>query len=318
MKIVILDGFACNPGDLNWSGIEAFGDLTVYERSAPDQVLARCAGAEIVLTNKTLLGREQLVALPSVKYVGLLSTGTNAVNVAAASECGIVVTNIPAYSTMSVAQNVFALLLELTNQTGLHNQAVHDGAWVRSRDFCFTLAPLVELADRTFGLVGYGAIGRAVAGMALAFGMRVKVCTRTRPDTAPAGVDFVGLSELLEHADVVSLHCPLNDATKELINRTTIRQMKDGAFLINTGRGGLINEVDVAAALETGKLGGVGVDVLSREPPTADNPLLSARNCVITPHISWASKAARTRLIGIATDNIRAFLAGAPIHVVKE
>ena len=317
MKIVMLDAYSCNPGDLTWDKIAAMGELTAYDRTPPDQVLSRCEDAEIVFTNKTVLGRQQLTALPKLRFLGLLSTGTNAVDVQAATELGIPVTYIPAYSTPSVAQHVFTLLLDFANQTNLHSQAVEAGAWTASPDFCFTLSPLIELSGLTLGLVGYGAISQAVATIGRAFGMRVLVHTRTVPAEGADGVTFVDFSELLRQSDVISLHCPLNEKTTEMINGAAIAQMKTGAMLINTGRGGLINEADVASALNSGKLGGAGLDVLSIEPPKADNPLLSAKHCVITPHIAWASKAARARLIDIASANLRAFLDGSPINLVK-
>lgn len=293
------------------------GDLTAYARTSPDQVIARCVDAEIVFTNKTYLGRQELNKLPRLRFLGLLSTGTNAIDVAAATELGIPVTYIPAYSTPSVAQSVFALLLELTNQTSLHSQAVREGAWTNSRDFCFTLSPIVELSGLTLGLVGFGAIARAVAAIGAAFGMRILVQTRTVPAGGVPGIEFVELPDLLGRSDVVSLHCPLNNTTKELIRQETIAQMKPSAFLINTGRGGLVHEADLAAALNSGRLAGAGLDVLSSEPPQPDNPLLTAERCMITPHISWASKAARARLIDVATENLRSFLDGAPINLVE-
>ncbi len=318
MKIVILDAQTTNSNDLSWDRIAAMGELTAYDRTPPDQVITRCADAEIVFTNKTYLGRLELTALPRLQFLGLLSTGTNAIDVQAASELGIPVSNIPAYSTPSVAQSVFALLLEIVNQTSQYSQAVHEGVWAASRDFCFTLTPITELSGLTLGLVGFGAIGRAVAAIGGAFGMRVLVHTRTVPTAGSNGVAFVELPELLSQSDVISLHCPMNDTTEEMINRETITQMKDGVILINTGRGGLINEADLAAALNSGKLAGAGLDVLSSEPPKVDNPLLTAEHCVITPHISWASKAARTRLIDIASDNLRAFLDGTPNNLVNK
>ncbi len=317
MKIVILDACTSNPNDLSWERIATMGELTAYERTPPDQVIARCAEAEIVFTNKTHLGRQELSALPRLRFLGLLSTGTDAIDVRAATDLGIPVTYIPAYSTSSVAQHVFALILTITNQTSLHSQAVHDGAWANSRDFCFTLTPILELSGLTLGLVGYGSIGRVVATIGRAFGMRVLVHTRVAPAGGVDGITFVTLPELLNQSDVVSLHCPMNEKTRRMINGETIGQMKDGAMLINTGRGGLVNEADLAAALNSGKLGGAGLDVLSSEPPKPDNPLLTAAHCVITPHIAWASKAARARLIDIASDNLRAFLDGSPINLVK-
>lgn len=317
MKIVILDACTSNPNDLSWDRIAAMGELTAYERTPPDQVIARCADAEIVFTNKTYLGRQEISALPRLRFLGLLSTGTDAIDVRAATELGIPVTYIPAYSTSSVAQHVFALILNLTNQTSLHSQAVHSGAWANSRDFCFTLTPILELSGLTLGLIGYGAIGKAVASIGRAFGMRVLVHTRVAPAAGVDGITFVSLPELLSQSDIVSLHCPMNEKTKHLINRDTIGQMKDGAMLINTGRGGLVNEVDLAAALKSAKLGGAGLDVLSSEPPKPDNPMLNAPNCIITPHVAWASKAARARLIDIASDNLQAFLNGSLINLVK-
>jgi glycerate dehydrogenase len=317
MKIVILDACTSNPNDLSWDRIAAMGELTAYERTPPDQVIARCADAEIVFTNKTYLGRQEISALPRLRFLGLLSTGTDAIDVRAATELGIPVTYIPAYSTSSVAQHVFALILNLTNQTSLHSQAVHSGAWANSRDFCFTLTPILELSGLTLGLIGYGAIGKAVAIIGRAFGMRVLVHTRVAPAAGVDGITFVSLPELLSQSDIVSLHCPMNEKTKHLINRDTIGQMKDGAMLINTGRGGLVNEVDLAAALKSAKLGGAGLDVLSSEPPKPDNPMLNAPNCIITPHVAWASKAARARLIDIASDNLQAFLNGSLINLVK-
>lgn len=317
MKIVILDACTSNPNDLSWERIAAMGELTAYERTPPDQVIARCADAEIVFTNKTYLGRQEISALPRLRFLGLLSTGTDAIDVRAATELGIPVTYIPAYSTSSVAQHVFALILNLTNQTSLHSQAVHNGAWANSRDFCFTLTPILELSGLTLGLIGYGAIGKAVATIGRAFGMRVLVHTRVAPAAGVEGLTFVSLSELLKQSDIVSLHCPMNEKTKHLINHETIGQMKDGAMLINTGRGGLVNEADLAAALNSGKLGGAGLDVLSSEPPKPDNPMLNVPNCIITPHVAWASKAARARLIDIASDNLQAFLKGSLINLVK-
>lgn len=315
MRIVILDGYTCNPGDLSWDGIAAQGELQIYDRTPEGETLQRAAGADVLITNKTELPRTVLQALPDLRYVGLLSTGTNVVDLTAAAELGITVTNIPAYSTPSVAQTVFCLLLELTNRTGLHDRAVHEGAWANSADFCFTLSPLTELAGLTMGIVGFGQIGRAVARIAAAFGMRVLFYKRT-PVQAP-DAEYVALERLWRESDVISLHCPLTALTKHLIQEKTIAQMKPGAILINTGRGGLVDEAAVAQALNAGRLGGLGTDVLGEEPPQADNPLLRAKNCVITPHIAWASQAARRRLIAIAAGNLRAFLAGSPQNVVK-
>lgn len=316
MRIVILDAHTTNPGDLSWDELAALGDLTVYDRTPAREAVTRARGAEIVITNKTQLMRQELEALPGLRYVGLLSTGTNAVDLAAAADCGVVVTNIPAYSTQSVAQMVFALLLELTNHTALHSQAVHAGEWEANEDFCFTLAPLIELAGKTFGVIGYGQTGRAVANIARAFNMRVLVFTRTMPDNAEPGISFAPLEQVLAQSDVLSLHCPLTPQTQEIINSGALARMKRGAFLINTGRGGLVNEHDLALALKNGPLAGAGLDVLSSEPPAPDNPLLRQANCIITPHIAWASKAARSRLITAVAGNLAAFLAGKPINEV--
>ncbi|MDR1464626.1 MAG: D-2-hydroxyacid dehydrogenase [Oscillospiraceae bacterium] len=316
MKIVILDGHTTNPGDLSWGEIARLGELTVYDHTPADQTLARAAGAELVLSNKTLLGAAEIAALPTLRYIGLLSTGYNVVDLAAASARGIAVTNIPAYGTPAVTQMVFALLLELTNHAAGHSLLVRQGEWASCRDFCFWRWPLMELQGKTLGVVGFGQIGRAVAAVALAFGMRVLACDKTLKDQ-PDGASLVSLEELLAASDVVSLHCPLTEETKELINRSTLARMKPGALLINTARGPLLREQDVADALTAGTLGGLGVDVLSVEPPDPDNPLLRAPNCVITPHIAWATAEARTRLIAIAADNLRAFLAGEPQNRVN-
>ena len=310
MKIVVLDGFTSNPGDLDWDGLDRLGDLTVYERTAPPDVVPRAAGAGAIITNKTVISAEVMAALPELRYIGLLSTGMNVVDLPEAARRGIAVTNVPAYGTMSVAQTVFALLLDLTNRTELHSRAVHDGAWTESRDFCFMLTPLIELDGLTFGVMGLGEIGRAVAGIAAAFGMKVIAHSRTPKHLA--GVREVGIPELFRESDVLSLHCPLTPETAEIVNRETLAWMKPGAFLINTGRGGLVNEAALAGALREKRLAGAGLDVLSCEPPAADNPLLSAPNCVITPHIAWASYAARKRLIATVEKNLKAFLAGHP------
>ncbi len=318
MKIVILDGYVCNPGDMSWDAFAELGNLTVYARTAPDEVVERCRDAQAVITNKTVIAREHLQALPDLQYIGVLATGVNVVDLAAASERDVAVTNIPAYGTSSVAQAVFALLLELTNRVGLHDHEVHKGAWCRHSDFSMALTPLNELAGRTFGIIGFGLIGRTVANIARAFGMHVLFHTRSTPEACEQGYRYLTLAELLGKSDIVSLHCPLTAQTTELINAATIAQMKDGAILINTGRGGLVNEADLAAALHSGKLAGAGVDVLSEEPPAPDNPLLSAPNCVITPHVAWATAEARARLIETAASNLRKFFSGEPVNVVTE
>jgi glycerate dehydrogenase len=315
-RIVVLDGYTLNPGDLDWAPLHAIGQCVIHDRTPPELVAQRAAGAEIVLTNKALLPRETIQRLPALRYIGVLATGYNVVDVVAAREKGIPVTNVPGYGTASVAQHVFALLLELTQRTGHHAQTVRDGRWSAGPDFCYWDFPLIELAGRTLGIVGYGEIGRAVARIGLAFGMNVIASTRT-PRAAAEGVAFVPLEELLRRSDVVTLHCPLTDETRGLINAGRIALMKPTAFLINTGRGPLVVEADLAAALNSGRLAGAGLDVLATEPPPATNPLLTAKNCLITPHIAWATREARQRLLGIAVGNIQAFLAGQPRHVVN-
>lgn len=310
MKIVVLDGYAANPGDLDWSPLTALGELTVHDRTPAELTVARAAGAQVVLTNKTALGAAELAALPELRYIGVLATGYNVVDVAAARERGIVVTNVPAYSTPSVAQQVFALLLELTRGAGRHAALVRQGRWSTAPDFCFWEGPQVELAGLTFGIVGFGAIGQAVARIAQAFGLRVIVHTRTPDPAAWPEVTFVERAALFAQADVVSLHCPLTEETRGMINATTLAAMKPGAYLINTGRGLLVDETALAAALHAGQIAGAGLDVLVQEPPAADNPLLTAPNCVITPHLAWATRASRQRLLDVAVDNVRAFVAG--------
>ncbi|WNQ12153.1 D-2-hydroxyacid dehydrogenase [Paenibacillus aurantius] len=318
MKIVILDGYTLNPGDLSWTKLEQLGDLTVYDRTPEDLITERAQGAEIVLTNKTPLNAETISRLPGLKYIGVLATGYNIIDLEAAKARNLIVTNVPAYSTDSVAQLTFSLLLELVQQVARHSEAARSGQWAQSQDFSFALAPLTELAGKTIGLVGYGDIGKRTARIARAFGMRVLASTsgrRAYPDELE--VTFASLHDLLAESDIVSLHCPLTPETKGLINEESIARMKPGAVLINTSRGGLVVEEDLAQALRDGKMAGAGVDVLSTEPPAADNPLLSAPNCVVTPHIAWASVEARRRLMDIAVDNVRNFQNGQPVHVVN-
>jgi len=318
MNIVILDAFTSNPGDLSWDGLAQLGSLTVYDRTRPDETVERAKDAEIVLTNKTVISEDVMSKLPKLKYIGLLSTGTNVVDLKAAQRRGITVTNVPAYSTDSVAQLVFALLLELCMKTSLHNQAVHDGEWVRSVDFCFTKSPITELAGKTMGIIGYGSIGRKVAQIALALGMKVAVYSRTKKDNFTGdGIRWLDFPDLLEQSDVVTLHCPLTEETKGLINKETIGRMKSTAYLINTARGPILDEAAVADALNSGRIAGAGMDVLSTEPPSPDNPLLTAKNCIITPHIAWATKEARVRLIDIAASNVKAFIEGKSVNVVS-
>lgn len=318
MKIVILDAYSANPGDLSWSPLEALGELTVYDRTRADETVARCAGAAVVLTNKVVLGRQELISLPELKYIGVLATGYNVVDTAAAKELGITVTNVPAYSTESVAQMVFAHLLTITNHTDYYAQQNRQGRWSRNADFCYWDQPLHELAGKTFGIVGLGNIGSRVAQIALAFGMKVKAVTSKAPDRLPVGVEKTDLPTLFSTADVLSLHCPLTSETRHLINDSRLALMKPTAILINTGRGPLVNDADVAVALQANRLAAYCADVMTVEPPQADNPLLHCPNAFITPHIAWASVEARKRLLHIAIDNVRLFLEGCPQNVVWE
>lgn len=316
MKIVILDGYASNPGDLSWGEFACFGELTVYPRTAKEQVLSRIADAEIVFVNKTPITGEIMKKCPRLRLIGILATGYNIVDVAAAKKRGIAVCNVPGYSTMAVAQMTFALLLEMTQRVGQHSRAVFSGQWERSPDFCFWNAPLTELAGKVFGVVGYGAIGQAVGRIAQAFGMKLLVTARHEKEV-PAGAEFVPLNELLERSDVVSLHCPQTAENLHMINARTLALMKPTTFLLNTARGGLVEEKAVASALKEGKLAGYGADVVSKEPIEADNPLLSAPNCFLTPHIAWAPKETRRRLHRIAADNLCSFLAENPKNIVN-
>jgi len=314
MKIVILDTHTTNPGDLSWEAFERLGECTFYDRTAPEDVVARAQEAEAVIVNKVLLTAEVIAQLPKLRYIGLLSTGVNVVDLEVAKARGIPVCNVPAYGTMSVAQLVFAFILAFTNEVQRHSDSVHAGKWAASLDFCYWETPLVELDGLTLGLVGYGQIGHAVAKIGRAFGMRILVHTRTpRPNTDT--VEFVSLDELLRQSDFVSLHCPLTEATNKLINADRLALMKPSAILINTGRGGLIDDTAVADALNNGRLAGAALDVLTEEPPRAFQPLLSAKNCKITPHLAWATRAARSRLIAIAAKNLTDFLAGSPSNV---
>ena len=312
MKIVVLDGYAANPGDLSWDALAALGELTVYERTAPADTAARIADADMALTNKTLITRELMAGAKKLKYVGVLATGYNVVDVAAAKELGVTVTNIPAYSTDSVAQMVFALLLEICHHVGHHSAAVHAGRWTSNKDFCFWDYPLMELAGKTMGIIGYGRIGKKVAEIARCFGMKVVAWTRT-----PKDPECVSLDELLSQSDVISLHCPLFPETQNLINAENIAKMKDGAILINTSRGPVVNDADLLAALDSGKLAAFGADVSTVEPIPADNPLLGCDKVLFTPHIAWATFEARARLMDIAVKNAQAFIGGSPINVVS-
>lgn len=319
MKIIVLDGFTLNPGDLSWSGLEELGELKVYDRTPEDKILERIGTAEIVYTNKTPLSRETLAKVPSVKFIGVLATGYNVVDTAAAKDLGIVVTNIPTYGTTAVAQFVFALLLEICHHVWAHDQAVKKGDWTNNPDFCFWNYPLIELAGKTMGIIGFGRIGQATATIAQSFGMKVLANDQYQNEALEnENLKYVELDQLLTQSDVISLHCPLFESTKGMINRNTIAKMKDGVIIINTSRGPLVVEEDLAEALNGGKVFGAAVDVVSTEPIKANNPLLKAKNCIITPHIAWAPKESRARLMKIAVDNLHAFLAGNPVNVVNK
>lgn len=319
MKIVVLDGYALNPGDLSWQGFEELGEVTVYDRTSytdKQEIIERISDAEAILTNKTPITADVLKACPQLTYIGVLATGYNVVDLAAAKEQGITVTNIPSYSTNAVAQATFALLLEVTNQVGHHNRSVHQGDWQTSKDFSYWQTPLMELAGKTIGLIGYGAIAQAVATIAHAFQLKV-IYFNHRPK--PAQADWakqVSLAELYQEADIISLHVPQFPETEKMIDRTALAQMKSSAILINTARGGLIDEGAVAEALHTGQIAALAADVVSKEPIAADNPLLQAPNCYLTPHIAWAPVETRRRLMGIAVANLSGFKAGTPQNVV--
>ena len=317
MNIVVLDGHTLNPGDLDWRGLEALGPCTVYDRTPPAEVAARAADAAAVLTNKTVLDAAAIAALPHLKYIGVLATGYNVVDGAAARQRGIPVTNVPAYGTRSVAQMAMAHVLNLALGVGHHAHTVRQGQWAASPDFCYWTQPLVELAGLTMGIIGFGAIGRAVADLALALGMKVLTADLVQPASLPAGVTWSTVDEIFSAADVVSLHCPLTDETRGLVSAARLSRMKPTAFLINTSRGPLVDEAALAAALRAGRLAGAGLDVLSVEPPPADHPLVGLPNCHITPHIAWATRAARQRLMATAVENLRAFIAGKPQNVVN-
>lgn len=316
MKIVILDAYAANPGDLSWDEFAALGDLTVYDRTAQEDAAARIGDAEVVFINKVRLTDEIFAACPNLKLVSILATGYNIVDLAAARRRGITVCNVPGYSTRAVVQMTFALLLEICQQVGLHSGAVHTGRWQTCPDFCFWDRPLIELDGKTMGIVGYGAIGSAVGTVAQALGMKLLVTAR-HEKPVPEGARFVSLPELLAQSDVVSLHCPQTAENARMIDAGALAQMKDGAILLNTARGGLLDEQAVADALRSGKLLAAGMDVVSAEPIRADNPLLTAPNCFLTPHIAWAPLETRRRLQTISAENLRAFLAGKPQNVVN-
>ena len=317
MRIVVLDGYTLNPGDLSWEDLRALGECTVYERTPPAQIIERAAGAPAVLTNKTHLTADILRALPGLRYVGVLATGYNVVDADAARALDILVTNVPAYSTLSVTQMVFGHLLNHTLHVADHARVVADGAWARAKDFAFWVSPLTELSGLTMGILGFGRIGAATAGAARAFGMNV-IAHDPDPDRIrSAGFEPVDLNELFRRSDVLTLHCPLTERTRAIVDESRLRLMKRTAFLINTSRGPVIDEPALARALNEGWIAGAGLDVLSAEPPPADHPLLAAKNCTITPHIAWATRAARERLMSEVVENLRAFQRGKPRNVVN-
>ena len=316
IKIVVLDGYTLNPGDLSWDSMASLGEFAVYDRTLPEDVIESAGNAEIVLTNKTVLSRDKIEALPNLKYIGVLATGTNVVDLDAASEKGIVVTNVPAYGTASVAQMVFSHILNLCRRVCEHAESVAQGGWAKSLDFCYWNFPPIELTGQTLGIVGCGAIGRDVVKLAAAFGMNILVNDINQAEDLIKQVKFVDLDSLFQESDIITLHCPLTEQTKKLVSRERLEMMKSSAFLINTSRGSLIDEEALAEALNNGIIAGAGLDVLVQEPPTVDNPLYTAKNCYVTPHISWATVSARGRLMNIAVENIKAFLKGSPQNTV--
>ena len=318
MKIVVLDGYAANPGDLSWDELKSLGECIIYDRTAPSEVTERAAGADILLTNKVVLNADTIAALPHLKYIGVLATGYNVVDTAAAKERGIIVTNIPAYSTASVAQMVFAHILNISQQVQRHSEEVHKGRWTNSKDFCFWDTPLMELRDKKIGLVGLGNTGYTTARVAIGFGMQVYALTSKSHFQLPPEIKKMDLDQLFSECDIVSLHCPLTPETRDVLTADVLVIIQTNAILINTGRGPLINEQDLADALNSGKIYAAGVDVLSTEPPRADNPLLTAKNCYITPHIAWATTEARERLMNMAISNLQAYIAGTPENVVNK
>jgi glycerate dehydrogenase len=318
MKIVILDAYAMNPGDLSWNALQQLGDTVIYDRSSVTETPERIKEADIVLTNKALLTGEMISNAPRLKYIGVMATGYNVVDINAARERHIVVTNVPAYSTESVAQLTFALILELTSHVAAYAQSVQQGDWVRSKDFSYQVEPIMELQHKTLGIIGFGQIGQAVAKIALAFGMRIISSHRHPERDKREGVSFVNAATLVSESDIITLHCPLNEQNKAFVNRSLIEKMKSSALLINTSRGALIHEQDLADALNTGRIAGAGLDVLSSEPPAADNPLLHAKNCIVTPHIGWATYEARSRLMEVVVKNIQSFLKGEPLNVIGQ
>lgn len=318
MKIVILDGYTVNPGDLSWEKIEKLADVEIYDRTQPDEIISRCKGAEIVLTNKVILDSEVLNMLPRLQYIGVLATGYNVVDIEQATRQNIIVTNIPAYSTESVAQMVFSHLLNIVSRADYYANENRHGRWSESPDFSYLDHNLFELYGKKMGIIGLGNTGMATARIALGFGLKVFAFTSKDEDVLPEGIRKADLDDIFEECDIISLHCPLTPTTKHLVNKERLLQMKPSAILINTGRGPLVNDADLAEALNDEEIAAYGADVLTTEPPSADNPLLSAKNCFLTPHIAWATHEARERLINICTENIEAFINGEPINVVNE
>lgn len=320
MKIVILDGYTENPGDLSWAGIEKYGELTVYDRTSltdESQVIERIGDAELVFTNKTPISAKVIDACPNMKFIGVLATGYNVVDYNYAKEKGIPVCNVPAYGTASVSQFAIALLLEVCHHIGHHSDSVHKGGWENSKDWCYWDYPLIELAGKTLGIIGFGRIGQRTGAVASALGMKVLACDKHRSEEGTKIAEYVELDTLLKSSDVIALHCPLFPDTEKMINKDTIGKMKDGVIIINNSRGQLVNEQDLADALNCGKVAGAGLDVLSTEPVRGDNPLLTAKNCIITPHISWAPAESRQRIMDCSAENLKAFLEGHPRNVVN-
>lgn len=316
MKIVVMDGYTLNPGDLSWDALSQLGETAIYDRTPENEILPRIGNAEAVLVNKVPITRETLEACPNIRYIGVLATGYNVVDTAAARERGIPVCNVPSYGTAAVAQFAIAMLLEICSRVGHHNDAVHTGRWGNGIDWCFSDYPLIELDGKTMGIIGYGRIGRRTGEIARALGMRV-LAYNTHFSGASEGVEMVDIDTLLKNSDVVALHCPLFPETQGMINQSTIAKMKDGAILLNNSRGQLVVDADLADALNSGKLYAAGLDVVGEEPIRLDNPLLTAKNCFITPHISWAPKESRQRLMDIAVENLRSWVAGKPVHIVN-
>jgi glycerate dehydrogenase len=316
MKIVVLDAFAMNPGDLSWDALSQLGETAIYERSSLEETKERITDADIVLTNKSILNEELINAAQNLKYIGVMATGYNIVDITGANTRNIIVTNVPSYSTASVAQLTFAFILELTNHTALYAESVKNGDWVKSKDFSYHLKPIMELRDKTLGIIGFGQIGKSVAKIAIAFGMKVIASHKHPERDRMEGVTFVDEKTCFSDADIISLHCPLNANNQQFVNKELILTMKPTSFLINTSRGGLINEQDLAEALNEDIIAGAALDVLSTEPPKADNPLLDAKNCIINPHVAWATFEARSRLMNVVVNNLKSFLEGNPENVI--